>query len=219
MKNKFLAIATLFVSSILVGCVDGIHAEANAGSSQKKSINHKGFTKIELNGSANLIVKVGSVESIAVSGSQSRIDNLESKVVDGKLVFEEKSGGLFGNHGELNITVTLPTLEAFELSGSGDVQIEGVKGNVIAVALTGSGDIDVKGESSTATLSVTGSGDLNSKGLTVKTATVSITGSGDIETNATGDLTISILGSGDVTYFGDPKVTSSINGSGNVNKG
>ncbi len=204
---------------MLIGCVDGIRATAGSDPAQKKSIDLKGFTKIELNGSADMTVTVGKAESITVEGDQDRIDKLESKIVDGKLVFEEKSSGLFGNHGDLKITVTVPSLEAIELSGSGDVFINGVKGTAFTATLTGSGDIELKGTAETLSLSVTGSGDLNAKGLASKTSSAAVVGSGNIETSTSSDLTITITGSGDVRYFGDPKVTKAIAGSGDVNKG
>jgi hypothetical protein len=212
--------ATLLALASLGGCFS-VQSEQDARPTTTQDLSKlDSFDTIESSGSADIVVKVGGEEqSINLEGSQSRIDNVETKVVDGKLVIEEKSTGLFGNSGKLKITITVPALKAFELNGSGDVTVTGIESTGFEGEINGSGEMILAGEAETVSLAVSGSGDIIADGLKAKNGTVSIAGSGNVNIAAADQLTVNVTGSGDVTYFGEPKITQTVTGSGEVTKG
>lgn len=212
--KKALSAALLGGALASGGCI----FSADAGPMTSKTVTESGYTQIDLRGSADLIVTIGPEESISIEGSEDRVNNVKTSVVDGVLIIDEKSGGLFGHtSGELKITVTAPSIEAVKLSGSGDIEITGAEGESFSVALNGSGDINVTGEVDSASFSINGSGDIEATDLTAKSVSISINGSGDADVFASESIDATINGSGDITYFGGAEsVKDLIRGSGDI---
>lgn len=217
MVHRTVSIAMLGGALVASGCIGGVIG-GDAGPVTSQTVSQTGYTKIDLRGSADLVVEIGPEESIQLDGNQNRIDNVEVSVEDGVLVIREDGNGLFGgSRGKLKITVTAPSITSVVLSGSGDIDITGVEGESFAVAINGSGDIDVSGEVDSVSYAVSGSGDIAAKGLKAKSVTVSIRGSGDADVFASESLDASIAGSGDITYFGGAEdVKSQVAGSGDI---
>lgn len=218
--NYRLSIAALFVPLVaLTGCFRGFSVSADSEPKQTKSIETQEFTKIELNGSADMTVRVGPAASISVEGSQQRIERLTTSYEGGTLVFKEKSSGLFGSHGPLHITVTVPALTALTINGSGDAVVSEIAGQEFSIAINGSGDVEALGQTENLAVTVNGSGNVEAKGLEALDTNVNVTGSGDATTTTKNSLQVNVIGSGNVTYFGEPKLNKSVAGSGEVNKG
>lgn len=220
MIKKTVSIAMLGGALATTGCFGGlIHSDGGPVTSQ--TISQTGYTKIDLRGSADLIVKIGSEELITLDGNEDRVDNVEITVEDGVLVIREESDGLFGHtSGDLTITVTAPSITSVKLSGSGDIDVTGAHGESFSVDLSGSGDIVVSGEVDSASFAIRGSGDIMAKDLKTKATAVSISGSGDADVYASESVDALIRGSGDITYFGGAKeVKDKVQGSGDISAG
>lgn len=175
------------------------------------------FKQLEVNGSTDVVVRVGEATSLAVSGDENLVANLRTEVVEGKLVIG-LNPGTYRSTRHLNVTVTTPALDAVVVNGSADIEISGLTGGSLETRIAGSGDIVARGEVGSLKGSIAGSGDLKLSGLAAREASVEIAGSGDATVHALEALSVTIQGSGDVRYTGDPKVTSSVSGSGNVRK-
>ena len=103
------------------------------------------------------------------------------------------------------------------VSGSGDIQVNGLKAGELEARVTGSGDVTLKGSADRLQAEVTGSGDVHAADLSVKSAQVKVTGSGDVAVRATAELDATIMGSGDVHYYGHPpEVHKHVSGSGDI---
>ncbi len=175
------------------------------------------FKSVEVNGSTDVDVRVGETTSVAVTGDANLVQQLETEVVDGRLVIGLKPGK-YRSGKNLKVTVTTPALTAVAVNGSADVAISGLSGGEFETRIAGSGDISARGEVEALSASIAGSGDLKLGNLHARAASVQISGSGDASVYASESLSVAIQGSGDVRYQGDPKVTASIAGSGNVRK-
>jgi len=219
MLQKTVSIAMLGGALALSGCIGVLHGDSGPMTSQ--TVSETGYTKIDLRGSADLVVEIGPADSITIDGNEDRVENVDISVEDGVLVIREDGDGLFGHsNGKLKITVTAPSITSVTLSGSGDIEITGAHGESFAVAIDGSGDIDVSGEVDSASFTVRGSGDIMAKGLKAKDVTVSISGSGDADVFATDSIDALIRGSGDITYFGGAEdVKDLVQGSGYISAG
>jgi hypothetical protein len=194
------------------------------------------FTKIRLAGSPNVRVRTGTQPSVVATGTAADLDRLEITVRGDELQISQKSGSWSWSREGLRIEVTVPRLEAAALVGSGDMEIDRIKGgdfsgslrgsgdlslaaidaDAVNLAIEGSGDISAAGRCDTGTFAVNGSGDIGAAGLRCRTATVTLQGSGDIAVGATATATVALNGSGNVSVTGGARCTTSKRGSGDV---
>lgn len=119
----------------------------------------------------------------------------------------------------LTVRITAPSVKAFELNGSGDLDISDYEQDRLAIVINGSGDVDASGKAATVDLSINGSGEANLSDTSVTDATVAVSGSGEAWVGPTGRATVNISGSGDVNLTQRPaNLNSQINGSGKVHQ-
>lgn len=118
------------------------------------------------------------------------------------------------------VRVSMPSLKAISIGGSGNVTVEPGFNNLdrLELAIGGSGDINIQGKANKVEISVAGSGDVDASGLDMQACEVSIAGSGDVKLGNAERLEVSIAGSGDVRYKGNPRLEKSIVGSGDVRR-
>ncbi|MES2807677.1 MAG: head GIN domain-containing protein [Bacteroidota bacterium] len=199
-----------------------------------------GFHAVNVAGSFDVFIKQGSTESVVVDAPADVINYILTEVSGGTLkIYSKNNSGwknIFSNK-KVVVYVTLKTVDAISLTGSGDVSFkDGVSANSLKLSLTGSGDVegkvttksletditgsgDVKvwGRAETSRVNLTGSGDYSGSDLTTTNTSASIGGSGDVSVNASGNLQARVAGSGDIHYSGHPKnVTKSKSGSGDI---
>lgn len=173
------------------------------------------FTRIALAGSPDVEVTVGEPPSVAVEADDNLIGMLSTRVRGDTLVI--KIDGSCSSSLGFRVRVTVPALEAVEVTGSGDITVEGVQAERFTASVTGSGDAEVVGSTDRLVARVTGSGDLHLYDLASREAKASVTGSGDIEIRASGSLKASVTGSGDIAYAGSPpQVSRHVTGSGDI---
>lgn len=229
----------LFASAAALTACGSISGAATGGHGTR-SFALSGFDAVRLSGSDDVRVVRGTSFSIVATGPNEVLDRLDIKTEGKTLVVTRKRNGSWGwsrDSEGATVTVTMPSIRAAQVAGSGDMSVDradgpafkgGVNGsgnldlpsvNAAAVELdvTGSGDLRAKGRARTAALSVTGSGDLDAAGLTADIAKVAIQGSGDINANARQSASINIAGSGDATVSGTRNCTISKAGSGEAN--
>jgi hypothetical protein len=195
-----------------------------------------GFTKIRLTGSPDVVVKTGPQPSVRATGAEADLERLEIVVRGSELQISQISGVWNWDRGGIRIAVTVPQLEAASLVGSGDMEIDRIKGGAfsgdlrgsgdlalgaidagaVSLAIEGSGDISAAGRCDSGTFAVNGSGDIGAAGLRCRTATVTLQGSGDIAVGATATATVALNGSGNVSVTGGARCTTSKRGSGDV---
>ena len=186
----------------------------------------------------------GEVE--VVKGSEFRIDIQVEENIMPYLETEVRNGRLdvyFSRNvwdvDDLRITVTVPNLDAIDLSGSceivakdslsgenldlrvsgsGDIEIRQLQFEKVSVHISGSGEIELTGIADDLEADVSGSGDLHAFDCPVKTADLSVSGSGNIQVTVSETLKADISGSGDVLYQGNPVLDVQTSGSGRVRK-
>jgi hypothetical protein len=203
----------------------------------KRTYDVKGFTKVDLRGPDDIDVKNGAQFAVVAEGDSAVLDDLEVQVVDGTLKVGRKnrSGFSFSSHddGGVKVHVTLPTLNAASVSGSGNMTVDKAEGDfkgaiagsgnldIAALSATdadlsiaGSGDLSVGGNAARLNASIAGSGDIDAGKLTATGASISIVGSGSMRGVVKGGASVSIAGSGDVDLTGGAKCSVSAMGSG-----
>ncbi len=191
-------------------------------------------TSVALGGPDTLIVTKGEAFTIEVEGDEEARDLLRFNLDDDTL-----SVGRANNSGSTNgtatVRVTMPSLKAIALGGSGvveadelsgqtdiavggsgKVRVANVSADTLDLAIGGSGSVEASGTSRTLDLAIGGSGSAKMRGLKVDTADIAIGGSGNAQFSSDGTVDASIAGSGDVTVYGNATCTVSAFGSGTL---
>ena len=214
-------------------------SQAEAGGSGTRGYQVAAFDRVSLGGPHNVLVSVGGAPSVRAEGEAKTLERLEIKVENGQLHIGTRDRASFGFSRDLKpatIHVTVPSLSAASLAGSGDIRIDKVAGDAFSAAVGGSGDIEIASlQAKTANFSIAGSGNIRAMGaveqaemavagsgdlaldaLQVRRAKVSIVGSGDVRAHASETADVSIMGSGDVQLSGGAKCNVDKMGSGDV---
>ncbi|MGB0369301.1 MAG: head GIN domain-containing protein [Flavobacteriales bacterium] len=168
----------------------------------------KGFAKstfqgVELDGSFNVNINQGAQQHVVVKGQENIISKLKMDVLDGILYLSLEPGNYLNY--ELDVELTMPSLESVALSGSGDIKLGTFVGlNDLAVSLDGSGDIDSDGVlevNGNAIIDLEGSGDIDLN-LKANNIEAELDGSGDIDLKGSATTaSLSLDGSGDIKAF------------------
>ena len=233
--------------SLLLGAVIALGACSSAngeeGPNAQRSFQVGDFRQLSVEGSHEVIVRVGGQASVRAEGRERELERLRVAVRNGTLVIdsERREGGFLSFRHDRGVTlhVTVPALDGARISGSGEVRVDRVRtaafeghisgsGELLIGALdaqralfdiTGSGEVQAAGRAADLTVAVTGSGDAGLGGLASQRATVSVTGSGDVRLHATEAVRGSVTGVGDVTVSGGARCEIERAGAGSIHCG
>jgi len=173
------------------------------------------FSAIDLSGESALAVRVGGPQSVVVSADDNLVDRVTTTVGGEKLVVSTE--GSFRTTSPMTVTVTVPTLDELELSGTGSVDAARVRGEQLVVILSGDGLVRVTGRVGTLDLTLAGTGNAELSELEAADVRAELGGTGRISVHAGETLDASIPGTGTITYLGSPHdVTQRVTGTGAV---
>ena len=175
------------------------------------------FGRLDLAGSNNVAVAVGGRQSVVVHGDSNLLRYVTTRVVAGTLVIG--TTGSFTTRSPMSVEVSVPSLAAVTLSGSGKISVNGIDAPRLTVTLPGSGAIYAGGTVTNLRVTLGGSGLAQLQNLAARDARAVVAGSGLIRVTATASLNAAVTGSGAIIYSGDPQVTSNVTGSGAVTRG
>ena len=162
------------------------------------------FSAIEVSGPFDITVQAGGAHGLTVHGERDQLEQVETFVRGDTLVV--RPGGrttwTFGYtppRRHVTLSVSVPQLARLRMSGSGDVALDQVAGERIALTNDGPGDLRVAGQVRALALRVTGSGDAHLERLRASQVELTMAGPGDVElADIDGELQARIDGSGDL---------------------
>ena len=209
--RRLLVLPAAVAALALAGCSAG-----DDGPRTTQTRDLADFTRIDNRDSVDLRLRVGEPQRVRVLAGEKVIDDVGTEVRDGVLevTFDDDGWG----DSDVAIEASVPRLTAIEVSGSGDVEADGIDADVFELESDGSAEIDLAGTVGRLAVIVDGSGDARLAGLTAREAEVAVSGSGDADVRADERLDVTVDGSGDVTYHGDPAVTQHVDGSGDLSQ-
>ena len=210
MKNTFLA-------ALLLGC--SLATTASAQTADRR-FDVEGFDAIELSGSSNVRVTSGRTVSVVASGDPRSVAALAVDVRGGTLRISRQVGT--SDRRRSTVLVTVPTLRAATISGSGEldvgpvvvdtfaadisgsgtVRISGLTARSARFAMSGSGTIVASGRAEAVVVDLSGTGRVDATALPSGSADVSLSGSGSISASASGSATVRAAGSGEIRISG-----------------
>lgn len=195
------------------------------------------FDSIALSGVGDVIVTQSGSESLTIETDDNLMGRLKIDVENGTLTLGFKTGINLITPTRLVFYVDVDDLNSLAISGSGNIETDGLEtghleatisgsGNIqvsglvadqVTAKISGSGGINLAGDASAQDVVISGSGKYLAGDLCGASVAVSISGSGDATVCATGSLDSNISGSGSVNYYGRPTINSTSSGSGELN--
>ncbi len=251
LSRALLPLTLLPLTLLLAACGDGEAVEGRpatpvtpqpeataARPAGARTYDLAGFTAVESSGPDRVEVRVGPAFSVRAEGPA---DVLDSLVVarSGPALTIARQREFDGPIRPATVFVTLPTLTAAALRGSGAIAVDRIAGRAFTGTLAGSGDLSLgRAEVGVLTLNVggsghlrlagatqrlevttAGSGDVNASGLVAAEASVTVQGSGDVAATVNGPAEVSVIGSGDVDLGEGARCRTAVAGSGQVRCG
>lgn len=208
------------------------------GSGMTRSYTVTDFSTVNLRGSDDVDVRVGTGFSVRAEGPADVLDRLKI-AKDGQALNVGRRDGVhlgWAKSGKVKVFVTLPRLAGAGISGSGNMAVDRIEGatfraNVagsgslgigavqvddLRVSIAGSGTVAATGTVSAFAAKIAGSGDVDAPGLRARSAKVDIAGSGSVRAAVDGSAKINMMGSGDVDLGPRARCTVAKMGSGSV---
>jgi Putative auto-transporter adhesin, head GIN domain len=211
MLRSALLLPAAIATVALTGC-----AIADDGARVSQTRHVAEFTRIDNPGSVDVRLHVGERQHVRVRAGEKVIDDVHTEVHDGTLRVDYDHHGFGGN--DVVIEASVPKLDGITASGSGDIDVDGIRADAFEVRSDGSADIALTGTTDRLKVDLDGSGDANVAGLTAHDARVSVGGSGNASVRADERLDVKLDGSGDVRYSGNPQLTKNLDGSGDLKR-
>ncbi|HTQ44210.1 MAG TPA: head GIN domain-containing protein [Polyangiaceae bacterium] len=229
MLARCAALGLPLVLAALSGCAH--HREATASTELRPS-ETGGFSRIDMRGSVDVLVREGPVAQVAITGGPDDRAHVQTHVVGDTLVIESAEGDGHGDdgdddddddstcsHSDAKVTVDVPALRSAILRGSGDLVIQAAGSHPeVDLVVLGQGDVRYTGSADLVRCKIDGSGDVELRGAG-KRLEASLHGSGDLNAR---DFPVEggayeIEGSGDIaTVVHGGEMAVHIGGSGDL---
>jgi hypothetical protein len=170
------------------------------------------FNAVSNSGPISVSIEVGKAISVTASGSSEFLDALVTEVADGELRIRLKDKHLSHIKGDPKITITLPQLTRYDMSGAGETTITRVNGEALDVSMSGAGSLKASGDVKNLKLSLSGVGSVDARGLHAENVSATVAGVGSVKVYASARIDASVGGVGSLTYYGDPKTVNTSGG-------
>ncbi|MCJ8191864.1 head GIN domain-containing protein [Sphingomicrobium aestuariivivum] len=170
--------------------------------------------RIVIEDASDLDLKQGA-PSLTVETDDNIIDMIKTRIEGDTLYVTSK--GSYRTRIGVKAMLTLPSLDAATINGSGDIDVTGWQGEALDLEINGSGDIMLAGRVEKVDAQVHGSGDIDLRGARIGRLDVEVAGSGDIRTGAPREVKAAVYGSGDVHIDGNPRIIgATVTGTGDI---
>ena len=210
-----ILIAVLIPALAVAAIAIALLAYSSPGATATQTRTVASFTSLDLAASNNVTIIVGRPQSVVVHANSNLINHVTTDVVAGTLVIGHT--GSLTARGPMSVDVSVPSLTALSLSGSGQISATGISTPQLTMTISGSGLLSAAGTATRLDVTINGDGQAQFSQLTARDVHAVVSGSGLIQVTATTSLDAAIPGSGTIIYSGNPpQVTTSVTGSGTV---
>jgi len=190
-------------------CIDG------SGVLVSKEIKVTEFTSIRNSTTLDITLRQAATNRVMLHAEDNLMDRIEISSIGGKLKINVR-GGCVKMSKEAYLDISMKSLTALKLSGTGDVKGTAFLDNC-KITNSGTSDINLEGSAKgDLNIQCSGTGTVNVEKIPVDAATVSCSGVGDVYVYAKDKLKVSVSGTADVYYKGNPKITKSVSGVGKL---
>jgi len=183
------------------------------------------MTRVVVRGAVEVEIRQGEPAELLMRGPAEQLALRPFIAREKLLVLGDSAGASRADVSDVRYKLTLPSLEALQVAGSGTVYVRPLVTEDLQVILDGSGDLRLHGVDAgghSLRLALNGSGDLELVTLSAQALAISLAGSGDVrlgEVAVDGSLEAVVKGSGDLVARGRGRaedVELAIVGSGDI---
>lgn len=170
----------------------------------------KDFTKIRIKGAFELKLEAGKDFSVTLEGDEEDVERVETYVRNGTLVIDnaddhDDDNNIHFDSDGVELTITMPTLEEFEVLGAVDADLKNIDSEKFAIELKGAGSIEIEGKCGELELELKGAGEVDAEDLKCADVEVDVKGVGEAKVYASESVDADVSGIGAITVYGEPK--------------
>lgn len=184
------------------------------------------FSAVELTGPFDVVVHAqAATNAVELSGERRDLDDIETFVRGDTLVVRSKPRrGFYFSFGrnhrdQTRVTISAPVIKSLDTSGSGDVMVDQLAGDKVALAVNGPGDLHASGAVRDLAVSTSGSGDADLRHLSSARLELTMSGPGDVLVADVGnEMSVNASGSGDLAaeHLHVGRLVAQLSGPGSV---
>ncbi len=166
-----------------------------------KTLQLEDFTRIDLQGNADIKLTQGDETKVEAYGNEKAISGNDIYVKDGTLTIALKETA-DKRQPSIKIIITTPTLERIDVAGTGDIELKDTLAlsNDLCIDISGAGDVEINRlKCQNFSLRISGAGDISAEKIKCKgNADVLISGAGDMNVDMKAkDISVLISGAGE----------------------
>lgn len=218
---------------------------ANAADAVRETRVATGFSRLEIDGQADVILRQGNREGLTIEAAGHALKKIESEVSDGTLSISLRDqrhwwDWILGGSPTRSprITIDFIQLDRIETAGTVNLRADGFKATDLRLELAdastlrigdlqatrlrlaGAGAIkaEIAGKVGAQFVELSGASTYQAGALTSDSATLEISGAGKALINAATTLKVEISGAGAVQYIGNPRIEQDISGVGKISR-
>jgi hypothetical protein len=170
------------------------------------------FDAVSLSGVGRLFIQQTGSESLEVTAEDNVLEVLRSDVVGGRLVLGPEPGTSISNHREIEYRLTVAELNELEVSGACEVEVEGLRTDLLRVWVSGSSRVAASGVVDRQELVFSGASGYRGEALASRAVRLDVSGVSALQVRVSETLEGSASGVSVVEYYGRPAVRVSISG-------
>jgi Putative auto-transporter adhesin, head GIN domain len=241
MRSKiFLAVlAVIVIITLGAVIVVGKHKAARTGEVIHEPRSAHGFSRIEVNGLAEVTLRQGTREGVTVEGAASQSTGIETAVHDGTLVISTGQAGHLADWlrsgtdartphivvdfvkldriesaGAIKVTAATIHTDQLDLDFAGACSLRIDDLHATHLRFEGSGAIkaEIAGAVDTQDVDLSGAGSYQASRLASNRAMIEVSGAGKAFVNAKTFLRATLSGAAVVEYVGDPQIEQEVSG-------
>lgn len=238
-----MKLASLALLAVLAA--PGTASLANAADPIRETRAATGFSRLEIDGQADVILRQGTREGVTIEATPQALRQIDSEVSDRTLSISLRDqrhwwdwilGG--STTRSPRITVEFIQLDHIETAGAVNLRAEGIKATDMRLDLSGAstlriGDLqanrlrldgagaikaEIAGNVGAQFVDLSGASTYQAGSLISDSAALEISGAGKALVNAATTLKVEISGAGAVQYIGNPRLEQQVSGVGKITR-
>jgi hypothetical protein len=179
-----------------------------AAHADERSFDFSHFDSVSVAKGVTAIISVGGDYSVRAESTEEGLERVEIKLVKGDLRIGRKSNFQIGRAPHITVNVSLPALNALDVSTGSDTTATGVAANTFSMDASTGASLKISGQCDTLSLDVSTGASVDAQELQCKTASVDATTGGTATIFASASLSADAAFGGDVHVYGNPSQVS-----------
>ena len=213
MKKIVLLIVLL---SLAAGCHMVHHGIPGSGKIQKEKREIGNFNSIWTEGAFEIEIVCQKPQSLEIEGDDNILPLISTEVSNNVLHIRNVRG--YSVSRPITLRISVPDLQGITSSGSGLIEVSGVKNEKFEINANGAPTIRASGETKALNIDANGAGKIDTSRLRSARVEVDSKGVSSVDVHAVEQLDVTVSGPSQVSYRGNPVVHQTVNGPGSVEK-